>query len=72
MIECLVGYFGIMCKDWCSLNCCNCLICDYVIGWCEDGCIDGWMGEKCIGGKKLIERKRVGELYIDFVYLVMY
>lgn len=52
LIECLVGYFGIMCKDRCSLNCCNFLICDYVIGWCEDGCVDGWIGDKCIEGEK--------------------
>lgn len=60
-----------MCKDRCSPNCRNPLTCDHVTGRCEDGCTDGWIGEKCTEGKKSIERKRVGELYTDFVHLVL-
>lgn len=40
-----------MCKDECSLYCVNQQLCDYEGGVCEGGCMDGWVGERCMEGK---------------------
>lgn len=37
-IGCLLGYYGLDCKDNCSGYCINNELCDYVSGVCLSGC----------------------------------
>lgn len=46
-VECLFGYFGVGCMGNCSGNCINNIWCDYIIGECLDGCMDGYIGKRC-------------------------
>lgn len=43
-----------MCKDECSLYCVNKQLCDYESGVCEGGCMNGWIGERCMEGKCVV------------------
>lgn len=49
--ECDSGFFGLMCKDECSLYCLDPLSCDHVTGSCDGGCKDGWIGSRCRDGE---------------------
>lgn len=37
-LECLLGYFGVVCSESCSGNCVNNMICYYINGVCFSGC----------------------------------
>ncbi|XP_062590622.1 multiple epidermal growth factor-like domains protein 11 [Saccostrea cucullata] len=44
---CAAEKYGKDCKFSCSQNCINKESCDHVTGVCENGCSDGYKGEKC-------------------------
>lgn len=46
-IECLLGYFGVSCREECKGYCINNELCNYVIGMCLNGCKDGFIGIFC-------------------------
>lgn len=50
-IGCLLGYYGLDCKDNCSGYCINNELCDYINGVCLSGCKDGYIGVCCINSK---------------------
>lgn len=46
-IVCLFGYYGLNCKECCSGYCMNDKLCDFVSGYCFNGCYDGYFGIWC-------------------------
>lgn len=46
-IECLVGYFGLKCMIGCIGYCKDNELCNYLNGFCEEGCLFGWIGVNC-------------------------
>lgn len=37
-LECLLGYFGVDCRESCSGYCINDELCNYISGYCFSGC----------------------------------
>lgn len=46
-IVCPSGYYGLNCKERCSGHCMNDKPCDFVSGYCSNGCHDGYLGTRC-------------------------
>lgn len=50
--ECLVGRYGVDCKQHCSGHCRDNTSCNHVTGQCDEGCAAGWRGDECNKGKQ--------------------
>lgn len=49
--ECLPGSFGLNCLATCIGYCRD--PCNYISGICDNGCLDGWLGQHCNQSKKI-------------------
>lgn len=45
-IECKVGFYGLNCIVLCSEYCKN-NMCDWILGICLEGCMNGYIGDYC-------------------------
>lgn len=55
LIACLKGFYGLECAFKCGF-CAGAESCNFVDGRCNNGCADGYTGEKCLDGKFIIHR----------------
>lgn len=54
-VGCKNGMYGINCKYCCSGYCLNNDMCNFIIGFCNNGCFIGYFGEMCNESKKLLK-----------------
>lgn len=47
---CLIGYYGYDCEYKCSVFCRGNILCNYIMGVCNEGCKEGWNGFLCGDG----------------------
>ena len=45
--ECTAGWYGLDCKQQCSGQCKENIVCNHVSGQCNEGCAVGWRGNDC-------------------------
>ena len=46
-LECSAGTYGTRCENLCSGNCLESQACNFVNGFCDQGCKSGWTGPRC-------------------------